>query len=284
MRPETPTAYPPPLIWRADAAGWGPVPRPRILHSHSYIEITRPEILKMPRDIRTGGKTHQRNSIPAVKMTTGHHFRVVEDVHSQGLERGLMAPPALQSRWSPSPGPDLANVRVAENNRRIPIAERLSANAAHHFSFLRNCLRSAPEPLVYVNPCGPEALALISDQRGATNNPRRSAESESRSSARAGRDWPVMPTTRTEPSETLRRESCEVYVRSFVCQFSRSVSGFGVALTRSKSRKRRPLSVTATAGRKRSGEYNGSEETAEFHKRDDSDSDCIFRGAVARGG
>jgi len=88
MRPETPTAYPPPLIWRADAAGWGPVPRPRILHSHSYIEITRPEILKMPRDIRTGGKTHQRNSIPAVKMTTGHHFRVVEDVHGQGLERG----------------------------------------------------------------------------------------------------------------------------------------------------------------------------------------------------
>ena len=158
--------------------------------------LNRPEILKMPRDIRTGGKTHQRNSIPAVKMTTGHHFRVVEDVHSQGLERGLMAPPALQSRWSPSPGPDLANVRVAENNRRIPIAERLSANAAHHFSFLRNCLRSAPEPLVYVNPCGPEALALISDQRGATNNPRRSAESQSRSSARAGRDGRLCRTIR----------------------------------------------------------------------------------------
>jgi len=85
-------------------------------------------------------------------------------------------------------------VRMAENNRPISMAERLSANAAYHFSFVRNCLRWAQEPLVYVNPCGPEALALISDQRGATNNPRRSAESQSRSSARAGRDWPVMPT------------------------------------------------------------------------------------------
>ena len=79
--------------------------------------------------------------------------------------------------------------RVAENNRPISMAERLSANAAYHFSFVRNCLRWAQEPLVYVNPCGPEALALISDQRGATNNPPRSAESQSRSSARAGRDW-----------------------------------------------------------------------------------------------
>ena len=80
------------------------------------------------------------------------------------------------------------------------MAERLSANAAYHFSFVRNCLRWAQEPLVYVNPCGPEALALISDQRGATNNPRRSAESQSRSSARAGRDWPVMPTIHSEAS------------------------------------------------------------------------------------
>src|SRR6516165_12008736 len=85
---------------------------------------------------------------------------------------------------------------MAENNRPISMAERLSANAAYHFSFVRNCLRWAQEPLVYVNPCGPEALALISDQRGATNNPRRTAESESRSSARAGRDWPVMPVIR----------------------------------------------------------------------------------------
>jgi len=50
---------------------------------------------------------------------------LVEDFHSQGLERGPMAqifgaqsqslqgaPPALQSRWSPSPSPYLANVRA----------------------------------------------------------------------------------------------------------------------------------------------------------------------------
>ena len=53
---------------------------------------------------------------------------VVNDVHCQGLERGPMAqifeaqsqslpgaPPALQSRWSPSPSPYLANVRVGDN-------------------------------------------------------------------------------------------------------------------------------------------------------------------------
>jgi hypothetical protein len=53
------------------------------------------------------------------------------DVHSQGLERGPMAqifeaqsqslqgaPPALQSRWSPSPSPYLADVRDGLSERR----------------------------------------------------------------------------------------------------------------------------------------------------------------------
>src|SRR5262249_19069719 len=49
-----------------------------------------------------------------------------------------------------------------------------------------------------------QALALISASRRATRKRRRSAETQSGSSVRAGRDWPVMPVIRPSASP-LRR-------------------------------------------------------------------------------
>jgi hypothetical protein len=47
----------------------------------------------------------------------------------------------IQMRRHLPQGPIRPIVRVAENNRPISMAERLSANAAYHFSFVRKCLR-----------------------------------------------------------------------------------------------------------------------------------------------
>jgi hypothetical protein len=126
-----PTHHPPPPWKRAAPLDWC-LPQ---IHSYSFIEINRPELLKMPGDTRTPAQNTSKDSIPAVKMTTGSpllgrqgrpqpgprarphdpHLRSPIAIPTGG------APPALQSRWSPFPSPYLANVRVADDTPGVEL-------------------------------------------------------------------------------------------------------------------------------------------------------------------
>src|ERR1039457_3721372 len=61
-------------------------------------------------------------------------------------------------------------------NTKNVCEEALNERSAPFFVLVRDSFAAAPQPLVYMNPCRPAALALISGWRGTRMNRRRPAE------------------------------------------------------------------------------------------------------------
>jgi hypothetical protein len=91
----------------------------------------------------------------------------------------------------------LRNFRLAENNRPVLMVDALRQRIAS-FSFRSNCLTSRPRAIPLFRQYRYAALTLIPDGRRATTKRCRSTRTKTGSRARAGRDWPVMPTIHSE--------------------------------------------------------------------------------------